>query len=69
MRPIPIKAWLLGFTDGAQEGNTNTGFGLYTMVLQVEIYATKACIMENTEKGYTGRNIYMFFLTGSHQGP
>ena len=29
------------------------------MVLQVEIYATKAYIMENIEKGYAGRNIYI----------
>jgi hypothetical protein len=35
MCPIAIKAWLLGFTDGAREGDTNTGFGLYTMALQV----------------------------------
>jgi ribonuclease HI len=27
-------------------------------VLQAEIYAVKACIMENIEEGYTGRNIY-----------
>jgi len=27
------------------------------MVFQVEIYAIKACIMENMEKGYKGRNI------------
>jgi ribonuclease HI len=29
------------------------------MVFQVEIYAIKACIMENIEKGYRGRNIYI----------
>jgi ribonuclease HI len=29
------------------------------MVFQVEIYAIKACIMENTEKGYKGMNIYL----------
>jgi ribonuclease HI len=33
--------------------------GLHTMVVLVEIYAIKACIMENTEKGYKGRNIYI----------
>ena len=29
------------------------------MVFQAEIYAIKACIMGNTEKGNTGRNIYI----------
>jgi hypothetical protein len=29
------------------------------MIFQVEIYAIKVCIMENIEKGYTGRNIYI----------
>jgi hypothetical protein len=33
------------------------------MVFQAEIYAIKACIMENKEKGYRGRNIY--FLSDS----
>jgi hypothetical protein len=31
--------------------------GLYTTIFQADIYAIKACVMENTEKGYTGRNI------------
>ena len=31
--------------------------GLHTMILRVEIYAIKACILENIEKGYRGRNI------------
>jgi hypothetical protein len=29
----------------------------HTAVLQVEIYTIRACVMENVEKGYTGRNI------------
>jgi hypothetical protein len=33
--------------------------GLHSTVFQAEIYAIKACIMENIEKGYTGRNIYI----------
>jgi ribonuclease HI len=37
--------------------------GLHTTVFQAEIYAIKACTMENIEKGYTGRNIYI--LSGS----
>jgi hypothetical protein len=31
--------------------------GLHSMVFQAEIYAIKACILENIEKGYRGRNI------------
>jgi len=31
--------------------------GVHSMVFEVEIYAIKACIMENIEKGYKGRNI------------
>ena len=31
--------------------------GIHTTIFQVEIYAIKACIMENIEKGYTGKNI------------
>jgi hypothetical protein len=33
--------------------------GLHTTVFQAEIYTIKACVMGNTEKGYTGRNIYV----------
>jgi ribonuclease HI len=33
--------------------------GLHTTVFQAEIYAIMVCIMENIEKGYTGRNIYI----------
>jgi hypothetical protein len=38
--------------------------GLHTTVFQAEIYAIKACIMENIDEGYTGRNIY-YFLSNS----
>lgn len=31
--------------------------GLHTTVLQAQIYAIKACIMQDIERGYTGRNI------------
>lgn len=34
-------------------------FGLHTTAFQAEIYTIKACILTNTEKGYTGRNIYI----------
>jgi len=33
--------------------------GLHTTAFQAEIYTIKACILENIEKGYTGRNIYI----------
>jgi ribonuclease HI len=33
--------------------------GLDTTVFQAKIYAIKVCIMENKEKSYTGRNIYI----------
>jgi len=33
--------------------------GIHTTIFHVEIYAIKACIMENIEKGFTGRNIYI----------
>jgi hypothetical protein len=35
--------------------------GLHSTVFQAAIYAIKACVMENVEKGYTGRNIYILF--------
>jgi hypothetical protein len=65
------KGGLVWYTDGS-ETNKGTGAGVYTpglrrghsfslglhtTVFQAEIYAIKACIMENIEKGYTGRNI------------
>jgi hypothetical protein len=33
--------------------------GLHIMVSQAEIYAIKAWIMQNKEKGYRGRNIHI----------
>jgi hypothetical protein len=67
------KGGLAWYTDGSKT-NKGTGasvyrwglrrwysfsLGLHTMVFQAEIYATKACIMENIEKGCTGRNSYI----------
>jgi hypothetical protein len=43
---------------GSRRGHSFS-LGLHTMVFQAEIYAIKACIMENIEKGYKGRNIYI----------
>jgi len=33
--------------------------GLHNTVFQAEIYVIQACIVENTNNGYTGRNIYI----------
>jgi ribonuclease HI len=43
---------------GSKRGHSSS-LGLHTTVFQAEIYAIKACIMENIEKGYKGRNIYI----------
>jgi ribonuclease HI len=67
------KGGLVWYTDGSKT-NKGTGAGVYRWgsrrghsfslglhitLFQAEIYAIKACIMENIEKGYTGRNIYI----------
>jgi len=44
-------------------GEYSFGLGLQTTIFQAEIYVSKACIMENVGKGYTGRNICI--LSGS----
>jgi ribonuclease HI len=43
---------------GSRRGHSFS-LGHHTTVFQAEIYAIKACITENTEKGYKGRNIYI----------
>jgi ribonuclease HI len=43
---------------GLKKGHS-LSLGLHTTVFQAEIYAIKACIKENIEKGYIGRNIYI----------
>jgi hypothetical protein len=43
---------------GTRRGHSFS-LGLHTTVFQAEISATKACRMENIEKGHTGRNIYI----------
>jgi hypothetical protein len=73
---------LVWYTDGSK-ANEGTGtrvykwglrrghslsIGLYTTVLQAEKSAIKACIMENTENSYTGRNTYILsYSQNSHQ--
>jgi hypothetical protein len=46
------------YTWGSRRGHSFS-LGLHTTIIWAEIYATKACVMENIEKGYTGRNIYI----------
>jgi hypothetical protein len=67
------KGVLVWYTDRSKT-NEGTGAGVYklgtrrghtfslghhTTVVQAEIYAIKACIMEDIEKGYKGGNIYI----------
>jgi ribonuclease HI len=54
----PIRVLVAGCINGAREGGIAC-LGLHTTVFQAEIYTIKACIMENIEKGYKGRNIYI----------
>jgi ribonuclease HI len=35
------------------------GLGQYTTVFQAEVYAIKACIVENPDRNYRNRNIYI----------
>jgi hypothetical protein len=61
--PRPIKgtgAWVYRWDSGWGHSIT---LELHITVFQSKVHANRACIMENTEKGYTGRNIYFFFLT------
>jgi hypothetical protein len=58
MGPRPIKALVLGYIDGAQEWGTASVLGSTPQHSRLK-YAIKAYITQNTEKGYTGRNIYI----------
>jgi hypothetical protein len=51
--PRPIKA--RGVELGSRRGHS------FSLGLHDEIHAIKASIMENTGKGYMGRNIYILF--------
>jgi len=59
MAPRPINALVLGCTDGAYEGSTPSVLGSTPQYSRLNLYIIKACVMENTEMGYTGRNIYI----------
>jgi len=52
-----MKSLVLGCKMGVKKGGIVFSLGLHTMLFQAEIQATKACIVENIEKGYTGGNI------------
>jgi hypothetical protein len=69
------KGGLVWYNDGSKN-NEGTGAGVYrwcsrrehtlnlglhTTLFQAELYIIKACVMENTEKDYTGRNIYILY--------
>ena len=71
------RGGLIWYTDGSKT-NKSTGAGVYchgtrrkhsfslgqyTTVFQAEVYAIKACIMENLVRNYRNRNIYI--LSGS----
>jgi ribonuclease HI len=64
MGPRSTKALVLGCIDGGLRRGHSFSLGLHTTVFQAEIYAIKACIIEDIEKGYTGRNSYI--LSDSH---
>jgi hypothetical protein len=60
--PRPTKALVLGCVDGAREGGIAAALGSTPQYAMLKYaYTIKACIMENIEKGYTGRYIYIFF--------
>jgi hypothetical protein len=57
--PSPVKALVLRvYRWGSKRGNS-CSLGPHIGVFQAEIYAIKACIMENIERSFTGRNIYI----------
>jgi hypothetical protein len=46
------------YRSGSRKGRSFS-LGHHTTVFWAEVYAIKACIMENLDKGYIGRNIYI----------
>jgi hypothetical protein len=61
MAPRPINALVLECTDGAHEGSTPSVLGSTPQYSRLNLYIIKACVMKNTEKVYTGRNIYILY--------
>jgi ribonuclease HI len=69
--PADKKGGLIWYTDGSKTkkalglGCTATkreksfSLGRYTTVFQAEVYATKACAVENIDKNYRNTNIYI----------
>jgi len=58
MGPRPKNTLVLVHTDGAEEGDS-FNLGLHTTLLCTKIFTINICVMENTEIGYTCRNIYI----------
>jgi hypothetical protein len=44
---------------GLEKGHSFS-LGFHTTIIQAELYAIRACIMGNIEKGYKDRNTYIF---------
>jgi hypothetical protein len=58
MGPRPTQQLVLGHIMGSRRGQRFI-LGLHTTIFQAERYAIKVCVMDNTEKGHKGRNIYV----------
>ena len=56
--PRPTQELVLGHIMGSRRGHSFI-LGLHTTIFQAERYAIKVCVMENTENGHKGRNIYV----------
>lgn len=52
---------MLGCIDGAQGGGITLVLGFTPQYLRLKYMPIKACIMENIDKGYLGRNILIVF--------
>jgi hypothetical protein len=57
--PRPAKAVVLGVCRWGLKRGHSFSSGFLTIVCQAELYIINACIVENIEKGYTGRDRYV----------
>jgi hypothetical protein len=53
------KGTVAGVYRWGSRWGQSCSLGLHNTLLQAEIYVIKACIVDYTENGYTGRNIYI----------
>jgi hypothetical protein len=51
-----IGAWVYGY--GTRKKHS-FGLGKYITVLQAEVYVIKACTVDNLDRGYRNRNVYI----------